>query len=190
MRNFNLIVSVVVLLVGYGPIRAQETEAPRLQQLTIPVDQKLASIDIKNYSLITSDAERDRPAAAEIMQVKVDWPRAMQTKSKALFESILARSFTFRAEGQWHDRDSYIRDRVESVETVELARYENLVLQFFGDVAVLTYRNVISGADGATGLPETWHYSWADIFVREDGKWKIGGSHLISERQETTRLSN
>ena len=187
MRHLNLIVSLAVLLVSYGPVLAQETEAPRLEQLTIPVDQKLSSIDIKSYSLITSDAERDRPAAAEIMRVKAEWPRAMQTKSKTLFESILARSFTFRAEGEWHERDAYIRDRVGSVETVETVRYENLVLQFFGDVAVLTYRNIVSGADGATGLPETWHYSWADVFVREDGRWKIGGSHLISERSETTR---
>ena len=58
-------------------------------------------LDIKGYSLITSDAERDRPAAAEIMQVKADWPRAMQTKSKELFESILARDFSFRAESQF-----------------------------------------------------------------------------------------
>jgi hypothetical protein len=184
MRYVNLLGSVVFLLASHGPVLAQESEAPRLQRLTIPVDTKLASIDIRSYSLITSDAARDRPAAAEIMQVKADWPRAMQTKSRALFESILARSFTFTAEGQWHERDSYIRDRVESVETVELVRYENLVLQVFGEVAVLTYRNVVSGADGATGLAETWHYSWADIFVSEDGKWKIGGSHLISERSE------
>lgn len=187
MRHLNLIVSIVVLLVSYGPVRAHGTETPRLGQLTIQVDQKLSSIDIKSYTLITSDAKRDRPDAAEIMRVKADWPRAMQTKSEALFDSILARSFTFRAEGQWHERDAYIRDRVGSVETVDLARYENLVLQIFGDVAVLTYRNIISGTDGATGLPETWHYSWADVFVREDGKWKIGGSHLISERAETTR---
>ena len=187
MRHLNLIVSVVVLLVSYGPVRAQETEAPRLEQLTISIDQKFPSVDIKGYSLITSDAERDRPAAAEIMQVKAEWPRAMQTKSKELFESILARDFSFRAEDQFFERDAYIRDRVESVETVESARYENLVLQFFDDVAVMTYRNIISGADGDTGLPETWHYSWADIFVLEDGRWKIGGSHLISERSESMR---
>lgn len=187
MRHLNLIVVVAVLLVSYGPVRAQETKAPRLEQLKIPVDQELPSIDIESYSLITSDAERDRPAAAEIMRVKAEWPRAMQIKDKALFESILARSFTFRAEGQWHERDAYIRDRVENVETGWTVRYENLVLQFFSDVAVLTYRNIISGANDATGLPETWHYSWADVFVREDGRWKIGGSHLISERLETTR---
>ncbi len=187
MRHLNLIVAVVVLLVCYGPVRAQETEAPRLEQATISVDQKQSSIDIKNYTLITDNAKRDRPAASEIMRVKAEWPRAMQTKDKALFESILARSFTFRAEDEWYERDAYIRDRVGSEETVETVRYENLVLQLFGEVAVLTYRNIVSGVDGATGLPEIWHYSWADVFLLEDERWKIGGSHLISERSETTR---
>jgi hypothetical protein len=45
------------------------------------------------------------------------------------------------------------------------------------------YRNVVSGTD-AGGKPETWHMSWVDVFVREDGRWKIGASHLVSERVE------
>ncbi len=180
MRNLSLTLRIVVVMAVCGSVRAQE-------QLTIQVNQQASGIDISSYTLITDNAKSDRQDAAEIMRVKADWPRAMQTKSKALFESILARDFTFRAEGQWFKRDAYIRDRVESVETVEAARYENLVLQFFGNAAILTYRNIVSGTDGATGLPETWHYSWADVFVREDGEWKIGGSHLISERSEAAR---
>ena len=52
------------------------------------------------------------------MRVRAAWPRAMQTKDKALFESILARDFTFRAEDEWYERDAYIRNRVESDERV------------------------------------------------------------------------
>jgi hypothetical protein len=26
--------------------------------------------------------------------------------------------------------------------------------------------------------------SWVDVFVREDGRWKIGASHMVSERVE------
>jgi hypothetical protein len=186
MRDLSLIVAAAILLTGCVSARAHE-ESRRFAQLTVQVDKQASGIDISSYTLITDNAKRDRRDATEIMRVKADWPRAMQTKSKDLFESILALDFTFRAEDEWFERDAYIRDRVESVETVDSARYENLVLQFFGEVAVLTYRNVVSGIDGLTGLPETWHYSWADVYVREDGKWKIGGSHQISGHSETSR---
>jgi Domain of unknown function (DUF4440) len=98
---------------------------------------------------------------------------------RLLFDAILARDFTFRAEDEWYERDAYIRERVESREGVEAVRYENLVLQFFGPIAVLTYRNVVKHTD-MLGKPDTLRLSWADVFVQEQGKWKIGGSHLIT----------
>ena len=62
-------------------------------------------------------------------------------------------------------------------------QYENLALQFFGEAAMLTYRNTVRITD-TSGKPHTLRMSWADVFVREDGEWKIGGSHLISLRAE------
>ena len=42
---------------------------------------------------------------------------------------------------------------------------------------------MVSGTD-AGGKPETWHMSWVDVFVREDSRWKIGASQLVSETVE------
>jgi ketosteroid isomerase-like protein len=117
------------------------------------------------------------------MQVKRNWPIAMQTKDRELFDKILSKTFTFRAEDGFFNREDYILDRVQNPIIVETADYENLVLQFFGEMVVLTYRNIIKGKD-KKGIDETWQYSWADIYVKEDGMWKIGGSHLIQERKE------
>jgi hypothetical protein len=50
-------------------------------------------------------------------------------------------------------------------------------------MAVLTYRNIIKGKD-KNGIDESWQYNWADIYVKEDGMWKIGASHLIQGRKE------
>jgi Domain of unknown function (DUF4440) len=75
------------------------------------------------------------------MQVQISWPRAMQTKDAALFDRIQSRHFTFReADGRLYERDAYIRDRVARPETVASARYENVVLQIFGELALLTCR--------------------------------------------------
>lgn len=175
--------SLLLILLNCASVLAKEPEARRYEQITIQTAEQAPGIDMASYTLITNDPERDRLDAADIMRVKAAWPRAMQTKDKALFESILARDFTFRAEDEWYERDAYIRDRIESHERVTAVRYENLVLQCFGQLAVLTYRNVVSHTD-ATGKPATLHMSWADIFVREQGTWKIRGSHLISLRVE------
>lgn len=169
----------IVMAALLNCVPALAAEARKYEQLTLHVDQSAPGIDISSYTLITNNPERDLHEAAAIMKVKADWPRAMQTKDRALFESILARDFTFRAEDEWYERDAYIRDRIESRERVVAVRYENLVLQFFGQIAVLTYRNVIKHTDVA-GKPDTLRLSWADAFVQEQGKWKIAGSHLIT----------
>ena len=160
-------------------LSAQESEP--YQQVTLRQELRLPGVDLPSYSLITRDPESDRREAEAIMQVKISWPRAMQTKDAALFDRILARGFTFReADGTLLQRDAYIRDRVGSTETVGSVRYENVVLQPLGEMAVLSYRNVVSGTD-AGGNRATWHMSWIDIFIREEGRWKIAASHLIGK---------
>ena len=56
------------------------------------------------------------------------------------------------------------------------------MLQFFGETALLTYGNIITGKD-PSGKVQKWQFTWADIYLQEDGIWRIGGSHLIQERQ-------
>jgi len=153
-------------------------------QVTLQENDQSPGITIGSYTLITDDLDAHRADAGAIMRLKREWPLAMQTKNAALFNRILARDFTFReADGRFYEREAYIRDRVEREETVASAQYENLVLQFFGPAALLTYRNTVKGRD-ASGRPETWYMTWADIFVQEEGEWKIGASHMIDERVE------
>jgi len=47
----------------------------------------------------------------------------------------------------------------------------------------LTYRNILNHADSA-GKPDMLSLSWADVWMKENGKWKVGAIHLISERVE------
>jgi hypothetical protein len=82
------------------------------------------------------------------MQVKIELPRAVQTKDGERFERILARDFVFRAEDQFYGRADYIRERANNKDTVITADYENVVLQFIGNVALLTYRNIVAMEPG------------------------------------------
>jgi hypothetical protein len=174
----------VLILLRSEAATPRDPNGRKHHEMKLRVEAKMHGIGIDTYTLITDNSEKDRRDAEAIMLVKVAWPRAMQTKDRALFEQILAQGFTFRASDGLLEREAYIRDRVARPEAIGPVRYENLVLQLFGRVAVLTYRNIVN-VSAATGKAEKWHMSWADVFVQERGKWRIGASHLISEQVES-----
>lgn len=164
----------------------QAATAKTYFQVNLKVDYVVPTVGISEYTLITDDVEAHRKDAEAIMRIKKDVPLAMQTKEAGLFDRALARNFTFRGfedGGEFYNREDYIRDRTGGAGKVERADYENLVLQFFGDTAVLTYRNVVKSRD-EKGAPQTWRYTWAEVFVKEDGAWKVGALHEIDGRKE------
>jgi ketosteroid isomerase-like protein len=181
MKRFAIYLSLTILLFT-ACLRAAE-DAPsgskRLSQVRLVTESKYPSVRIKEYTLITDNLEAQRADAEAIMQVKMEIPRAMQTKDSAQFDRVLGRNFTFRAEDQFHDRTSYIRDRTSSKSRVKTADYQNLVLQFFGEMAVLTYRNVVEDEPGG---PKAWKAEmiWSEIFAKEDGSWKVAALHQIN----------
>jgi Domain of unknown function (DUF4440) len=174
----------VVLLTNYSYSPTSKPQDGAYQQVVLREHRRVPGIELDTYTLISDRVEAHRREAEALMRVKLDWPRAMQTKERALFKRILARNFTLREpDGTLYERDAYIRARVESPETVRSVRYENVVVQFFGELAIVSYRNVVRHTDAA-GTPDTLHLNWVDVFVREQGEWKIGASHLIGERVE------
>lgn len=158
----------------------------RFSQLIIKEETDNPKIIISSYTLITDDEEARRADAEAVMRVKKNFPLAVMTKDRALFERILARDFVFRGEGEngLLRREDYINNRVQATGVIELVKYENMVLQFFGEIAVVTYRNVLKNKD-ASGQPDDTEYiPWADVYVKEDGEWKIGAAHVIDYRTE------
>lgn len=150
-------------------------------QETVKLDRPSPNVDLTSYVLITNDVETDRGHAEAIMRVRGSLPVAVQTKDPVLFNRILAKGFTFRAADEFWNREEYIRNRVETDETVGPAKYENMVLQFFGNIAVSTYRNAIQLKD-ATGKEETLYMSWASVYLKEGDEWKIGAIHLVDKK--------
>ena len=165
----------------------QKEAGKQMTQLIVKYDTGSPNVGISSYALITDKAEAHRTDAEAIMQVKKNFPLAVQTKDRALFEKILARDFVFRGEGEngLLRRENYINDRTNpSSGKVLTADYENIALQFFGDIAVMTYRNIVKGTN-EKGQPDPAEYiSWADVYVKENGEWKIGAAHVIDYRTE------
>jgi hypothetical protein len=163
---------------------AEKPVSKDLHQIIITEENSTHTIDIKNFSLIGDSSETQIADAKEILKVKRKWPMAMQQKSRVLFEEILSKDFSMRGEGEFFgNREDYIKDREKGTWSIDTVRYENLVLQFFGEIAILTYRNKLKGTDIA-GIPNKEFYTWADMFKKENGAWKILASHCIDARVE------
>lgn len=142
------------------------------------------TVDIRNFTLISNNINADSINSIEILKLKRNLPLAMQRKDSILFENILSNSFTYRGEDEFYkNKQDFINNRIHATWTIDTVRYENLVLQFFDEIAILTYRNVLNGSD-ENGKSDIEHYNWADIYTRENGKWKIVGIHEIESRIE------
>lgn len=154
----------------------------KFSQIKIKTDYNTPTVGIDSFTLITNNPEAQMEDAKAIMRAKVIMPLAMQKHDAALFDSILAKDFTGRGENEFLEREAYIQNRVKGKWMISDVQYENMALQFFGEIALLTYRNIVKEKD-AMGLPQTWHYTWADIWIKEDGRWKLKAFHAIHGKE-------
>lgn len=163
---------------GRGPAGPSEA-----RQITL--DNTTPTVDISGYTLITGPGEDRNEDATRILETKRKWPLAMQSLEKAAFEEILARGFTFAGDGQLMNRADYIADRTTPSEwKITHVQYDNLTLQFFGDIGVLSYRNRVTNENTETGATEIEYIDWVDVYVQENGQWKIGSAHVVDFRME------
>lgn len=173
----------ILLCASCGQADKGKEPDSRFKQVVIREANTTPTVDIPAFNLISNNLAKDRVSAYEILKVKRKWPLAMQRKDSLLFENILADNFTFRAEGEFFTRADYIHDRVHGTWTIDTVRYKNMVLQFFDNIALLTYKNSLTGTD-SVGHRNIEHYSWADIYSKENGQWKILGCHLVEANIE------
>lgn len=150
----------------------QDSAIKKYSQVNFKIDLHTPTVGITNYTLISNDLARDSSNAREIIQAKVILPLAMQRHDASLFDSVLAKDFISQGEDEFFNRKEYIQDRVNGKWMISDVQYENLVLEFFGDWAMLTYRNRVKEKD-EFGKENLFLWFWSDIWIKENGRWKI-----------------
>lgn len=174
--------------IASNPPAPPEQHGPKgaVHQVLLSTISPYPSVKLSEYTLVTQDLERDRAKAESVVQAKMRLPFAMHTKQRSHFERALDRGFTFRAEGELFDREAYISNRLADPSKVKRVDYRNLVVQFIGDFALVTYSNVVEDEPGGAGAWKA-DMTWADVLTKEDGEWKYLAIHLIAFRDLTTR---
>jgi hypothetical protein len=153
--------------------------------IVVTDDDTTPTVKLPEYTLINDPHNDHLSEAREIIKVKRQWPLAMQSLDPSVFELILSSQFTFKETDTFFNRADYIRNRTTPDQwKIVHVDYDNVTLQFFGSMAVLSYRNHVQNKNAESGEIETEHMTWVDTFIKEDGAWKIDASHTIDYRLE------
>jgi hypothetical protein len=148
-------------------------------QVSFKTDLNVPTVGISNYTLITDDLKRDSAYARQIIKAKILHPLAMQRHDAKFFDSILTKDFISQGEEEFFSRNEYIQNRVNAKWMIYDVQYENMVIEFFDDYGVLTYRNKVKEKD-EFGKDQLYLWFWTDIWVQEDGKWKLKSLRAIN----------
>ena len=157
------------------------------ESIIIQIEDKNSTptVDLAKYNLIVDPGKDRKPDAEQVLRVKRKWPLAMQSKNPSEFDSILSKNFIFQGGNSFYNRNDYIKDRTSPGEwIITFVKYENVTLQFIGERGIMSYVNHVTNKNQKTGDIEYEHMTWVDIYVLEDGKWKIGAALPIDYRLE------
>lgn len=167
-----------------------EQTAPSLSTAEVITEEnKTPTVDIAKYTLVSTADEDRKKDAAEILKLKRRWPLAMQSLDKSEFESILAKGFTFTADGKVMNRDEYITNRTTPDDwKITHVIYDKMTLQFFGDTAVLSYRNRVTNDHSKTKEREIEIIHWVDVYKKENNEWKLAAAQVVDFRIEPANL--
>ncbi|RYD73083.1 MAG: nuclear transport factor 2 family protein [Sphingobacteriales bacterium] len=159
------------------------------QQLSRATNIKVAALSptvkIESYTLVSSGQVDRLKDAAAIIDLKQKWPMVMQSPNRLGFDTILSKDFTFTGDGLVLNRAGYINNRLSPSDwKITFVQYDNISLQFFDSIGLLSYKNQVTNHNVKTNEVEKEHISWADIYVKENGKWKIGASHTVDVQIE------
>lgn len=191
MKNPILIILILVALLSscnnkrHATVSPEKSPASLFRVIVKCGDNTTPTVNIAEYTLINDRNNDHSTEAAAVMQVKRKWPLAMQSLKVADFEAILARDFVFKGTDSWFNRADYIRSRtVPDDWKITHVDYEHVSVQFIDGRVLVTYLNHVHNTHTGSGEIEIEHISWADIYVKEDGHWKLETAHSIEYRVE------
>lgn len=151
--------------------------------LNVLENNSTPTVDIASYNLVNDPNNSRRTDAEEIMQLKRKWPLALQSLDPVAFDSILSKNYTHKGIKDFYNRADYIKSRTTPDEwKITSVKYENITVQFVDNTGILSYLNHIRNEHTVTGVVETEHISWVDVYSKENGKWKLRSAHAIDYR--------
>ncbi|MEP6882821.1 MAG: nuclear transport factor 2 family protein [Dokdonella sp.] len=100
------------------------------------------------------------------------WDLAIIHKDrKAIEDNISARFMQIGSDGNKADKPGFVAALMDERLSISPYTVEDFQIRVFGDTALLTGTTDMHGS--WSGKPFTSHYRYTDVYVRENGKWRV-----------------
>jgi ketosteroid isomerase-like protein len=102
-----------------------------------------------------------------------DYIDSVQQGDVSRFNELLAEDYyCSNPDGSLVDRSGFLEQTAKPV-TIANLRAENVLIRFFGDIAIIHGRTSYSLPDGSTA-----HGRYTDVWAREGNTWKTVSAHV------------
>ncbi len=100
------------------------------------------------------------------------WDLAIIHKDrKAIEANISARFMQIGSDGNKADKPGFVATLMDERLSISPYTVEDFQIRVFGEAALLTGTTDMHGS--WSGKPFTSHYRYTDVYVRENGKWRV-----------------
>lgn len=131
-------------------------------------------------------AEAPKAPEQELIKLENDWSQAAVKRDRAALPRFYADEYIFTDEdGAVSDKAKDIADISSGAFRLTSYKFEDLKVHIYGDVAVVTGRNTITGIWEQIERDISGPYRFTDVFVKRNGRWQCVASQAsrITERQ-------
>lgn len=128
----------------------------------------------------SGSADPTATAKQTLIRLEHTWLRALETSDVGVLEHILAHDFLDTSyNGELRTKADQLAGRADP--SIESERLSELRVRVFGDAAIVTGLNTITGAQHAW----TARIRFTDVFVKRDGRWQAVGAQETLYRTRT-----
>lgn len=149
--------------------KIESKEEPILIKVNLLQDSTTARIN--EYTLATSDPNKDSIESRKIIDLKIGLIDAIEKRDSAFLIENLHESFSFISGESFYNKHDFINQRLYESLDVSTFRLIKPALHIIDNTAVLSF--VQFNKDGATEFKSFW----TDVFSKTNGEWKLTAIH-------------
>jgi ketosteroid isomerase-like protein len=135
-------------------------------------------------------AETRSPAEQELVKLENDWSQAAMKRDGAALKQFYADEYVFTdSDGTTSAKTQEIANLSTGAFRLTAYKFEDMKVRVYGEVAVVTGRNTITGFWEDIKRDISGPYRFTDIFVKRNGRWQCvtSQSSRVVEKEKQER---
>ncbi|HEY0626924.1 MAG TPA: nuclear transport factor 2 family protein [Allosphingosinicella sp.] len=128
-------------------------------------------------SLIAQSSSGSAEDRTVLEQLNADWLKSYESKDAAALSRILSDSFVGVYGNRGLSKAAMIEGLRDPNRKVKKIEWEDLQIYVNGDTAVVTAVSTLTAVQN--GAETVGRSRYADIYVREDGRWRAIAAHVV-----------